>query len=284
MANSPPPFRIRLLRRARGLIDAMTMAFVGTGSGNRLVRYLAYQRKRKMRRVIEQHLESEGQYGNFVKRGPFEGLQYPPREEWASCRFEKIIGAYEAEIHPFLESILHEDFGVILNVGAAEGFYGVGLARMFEDSRVIAFEADPAKAEFLGRLAALNGVSDRIQLEGLCGESDFRELEGSPPDLLVCDIDGGEKDLLDPGRFPWLRDTIILLELHDCFLPGLSSLIRERFTPSHRIDCVMNAGLAYEEYPELHGLLFEEIYAMVGEDRRGLQTWFLMTPEHRDRA
>jgi hypothetical protein len=92
------------------------------------------------------------------------------------------------------------------------------------------------------------------------------------------DIDTGERAVLDPLKVPWLTGVDILVELHDCMEAGLTDLIRSRFTGTHRIEQITNAGLDYARYPVLRNLLFSEIEALVGEDRRGLQDWLFMEP------
>jgi len=52
---------------------------------------------------------------------------------------------------------------------------------------------------------------------------------------LVCDVEGAERDLLDPVRAPGLVHADILVEVHEGMAPGLLELLEERFAPTHRI-------------------------------------------------
>jgi hypothetical protein len=263
------------------LFDRLTLPWCGSGPGGLLVRHLAYQRKRMLRREVEAGLKASGQYGDDVLRGPFAGMHYLPRERYASCRFEKIVGAYEHELHPLLEDISSsKDYRTVINVGAAEGYYTVGLARMFPAAQVISYEMTSAGRDYCADLARLNDVADRVDVFGACTPEVLAALSLVSPVLLVMDTDLGERTLLDSEVVPWLREADILVELHECLQAGTNELIRSRFEKTHRIRQIVNAGLEYALYPELRNLTFEEIYAMVGEDRAGLQDWYFMEPKH----
>jgi hypothetical protein len=261
------------------LFDRLTLPWCGSGPGGLLVRHLTYQRKRVVRREVEARLHAAGKYDDVVLRGPFAGMRYLPRERYASCRFEKVVGAYEHELHVLLNEIsVSKHYRTILNVGAAEGHYTVGLARMFPTARVISYEMTSYGRDYCTDLARLNGVTDQVEISGTCTPEILAKLSPVPPVLLVMDTDLGERTLLDPSAVPWLREADILVELHECLQSGTNDLIRSRFEKSHRIRQVVNAGLEYAQYPELASLSFEEIYAMVGEDRLGLQDWYFMEP------
>lgn len=265
---------------ARKLLDNASFALLATSPGDRLVRYLSYQRKRAMRRRVEARLAEAGLYGDVVERGPFRGMKFLPRSDWSSCRFEKIIGAYEFEIADLISELAEtKDYQRIINIGAADGFYSAGMALLFPNARVFSFEIQPSKRDYLDRFAKLNNVRDRIEIRSRCEVEDLQRFELTERDLIIMDVDGAEEVLLDVETNPSLKRCEVLVELHDCILPGLGEMIRSRFRPTHVIRDYFNAGLKYEDYPILHGLPFEEIYAMVGEDRSGLQDWAMMEPK-----
>src|SRR5919106_5511514 len=69
--------------------------------------------------------------GLTVRSGPFAGLRYvdaavgaPDR---ADCLPAKLLGSYERELHHAVERQLEVGFSTIVNVGAAEGYYALGL-------------------------------------------------------------------------------------------------------------------------------------------------------------
>lgn len=246
---------------------------------SRVMSFLSYQQRRVTRSRLETQLRAQGQYGDLVVSGPFRDLRYPPPEQWASCRFEKINAAYEHELHALINRLTaSKQYTTIVNVGAAEGFYSVGLAKLFPAAKIISYEGYKPHDVFCANLARLNNVSDRIDSRGFCHVEDLTALKPEGKVLVWMDIDTGERQVLDPTKVPWLKEADILVELHDCLEPGLTPLIRDRFSPTHQIEQITNSGLDYARYPVLRNLLFTEIDALVGEDRRGLQDWFFMEP------
>ncbi|MCX6848280.1 MAG: hypothetical protein NTY98_05120 [Verrucomicrobia bacterium] len=263
----------------RHLVDWITLPVLRFSWADRFARFLSYQLRRATRRKVELRLSALGTYGNEVVDGPFKGLRYPPPTQWASCRFEKIIGAYEHELHGLVRRLSTEkQYDLIVNVGAAEGFYTAGLAMLFPKAKIVSFEADEESSRFCLNLCRINQVRERVETRGHCSAEDLCALKPSGRVLVWMDIDTGERPVLDPAKVPWLRFADILVELHDCLEPGLTPLIRGRFAATHHIQQFTSSGLEYALYPLLRGLPFNEIEALVGDDRRGLQDWLYMEP------
>ena len=171
--------------------------------------------------------------GTKVLSGPFKGMEYPVRASEGS-RSARLLGAYEAGLAPVIEEIVTRAYPVVIDVGSAEGYYAVGLARRLPRARVLARDANPRAQALCAALAAANGVADRVEIGGLMGHADF-DLCSAQKTLVVCDIEGAEAELLDPVRAPGLRAADILVEAHDCMHHGLSHVLVERFKATHRI-------------------------------------------------
>jgi hypothetical protein len=172
-----------------------------------------------------------------VLSGPFAGMKYLNEIVWGPIEC-KWLGTYEQELHPILDQILRTSYSVIIDVGSAEGYYSVGLARKFPAAQVYSYDVDPWARRQQRRLASLNGVSN-VQIGRLC-TSEYLTRHISGRTLLVCDIEGYEYGLLDPDRTPPLRRSDILVEVHEfdeCGLTiqkGKDELVR-RFSRSHAI-------------------------------------------------
>ena len=145
---------------------------------------------------------------------------------------------------------------------------------------MLSWETEAENRNYCSDLLSLNGLSDRVTIHGFCTLGDLKALDPAGPVLVMMDVDVGERLLLDPAQVPWLRRADVLVETHDC-LPGgegICQLMKDRFGSSHAIRQVTSTGLRYTDYPLLRPLLFEEIHALVGEDRPGMQDWLLMQP------
>jgi len=77
-------------------------------------------------------------------------MRYVP-EAVGSSFLPKLVGSYEAELHGVIEELIGRDYRTIIDIGSAEGYYVVGLARRCPAARIYAFDMDR-----LGRLRCAN--------------------------------------------------------------------------------------------------------------------------------
>ncbi len=173
------------------------------------------------------------QNGSTVLQGPFTGMKYI-RRAVGSTATPKLIGSYEIELHPWLDEICLTDYGVIVDIGCAEGYYAVGLAIRLRSARVYAFDTDPVAQKLCRKMAAANGVADRVIILGECRADCLNELI-RPPTLVLCDCEGAEEALLDPTKVSALRTADLLVELHDHLVPGVTQKLVDRFSGTHEI-------------------------------------------------
>ncbi|RBP48115.1 hypothetical protein DES53_101915 [Roseimicrobium gellanilyticum] len=190
-----------------------------------------------------------------VLSGPFQGLPYLDEVGLWGPILPKWIGSYEDELHPFLERLFQSPPSVIVDVGAAEGYYAVLLAARLPDTVVHAFDIDPFARRAQARLARLNQISN-LRINLLCTFEELGKLLGPAKSkgLLFCDIEGGETFLIDPMKCPALRDSVIVVELHETKdSPGESTrnLLQSRFQDSHDIEYVSHAPKSIPHYLEI---------------------------------
>lgn len=168
-----------------------------------------------------------------VQTGPFAGMDFLDRVS-EGAYIPKLLGSYEAELHGVIEQICATPYDTVVNVGCAEGYYAVGLARRMPDSRIHAFDSDPSAQLLCGELAAMNGVADRVEIGGELTGPDVAAFAAGRV-FLLCDIEGAEVDLLDPARFPALRAMDLLVEIHCMSDAWTSDVLYPRFEESHAI-------------------------------------------------
>jgi len=152
----------------------------------------------------------------------------------------KLLGTYEIELHDIVDEIIAKKPDVIFNIGAAEGYYSIGLARSLPSTRVVAWETTENGRALSRTLAKLNGVeTNKLQSHGLCTVSALKrrleEYTQKESIFLIVDIEGGEALLLDPEIIPRLSQTEMLIEIHECFIPGVQQILVDRFSTTHSI-------------------------------------------------
>jgi tRNA G37 N-methylase Trm5 len=200
--------------------------------------------------------------------------------------YPKLLGTYESELLPVIKLILEGNFRTIIDIGAAEGYYACGLARAIPKAKVVAFEADLKGRYLLAQNISLNGLENRITVEGLCDvESLQQQLKVSEtPVLIVCDAEGYEYDLLSPSEVKHLRECWILVELHEFMLEGITELIKERFVKTHDIVQMSARDRVRQDFPLFNGDFYVEhvplkyIHEYLTEKRPAGMSWFWMTP------
>jgi hypothetical protein len=147
-----------------------------------------------------------------VLSGPFQGLQYPSLQASGSALILKILGVYESELHTDIEA-LRESYECILDIGCAEGYYAVGLARMHQGATVHAYDIDPDAARKTIDMAALNNVSNRLEIHGGASWQDLLTVSNQKA-LIVCDCEGHERFLFSHQNIRYLADCDLIIELH----------------------------------------------------------------------
>jgi len=226
-----------------------------------------------------------------VLLGPFAGMRYPfgflPRGIFVGA---PQAGTYESELHETIEGVVAAAPAALVNIGSAEGYYAIGLARRLPHLRVIAFEADPGLRSAAGQLAALNDVADRVELRGTCtpeelgrvnplGEVDAEFAAGSV--CVIIDCEGCEAELADPERVEWLRRASLLVELHTAIDAAIEQRLVERLSATHETTVVRARPPWAGRWPELsrlRGLRAIDRELLVAEFRHGGQDWIWATP------
>jgi predicted O-methyltransferase YrrM len=173
---------------------------------------------------------------------------------------------------------------LIVDIGAAEGYYAVGLSRRLPRARVVAFEMEQRGQMLLGKMIELNGLQDRIEIRGKCELDNLKAVLATEPGsaLVVCDCEGHENILLDPAAIPDLRRAMILMESHDIFEPGTADRITERFSATHEVARTWSVDRTPADYPypSLVTRLLPEKYMKwaVSEWRPVPMSWLWMRP------
>lgn len=214
-----------------------------------------------------------------VQGGPFRGLQYVSARSPGSRLAPKLLGTYEWETHDILESALARQPDLIVNLGAGEGFYAVGCARRLPRAIVRAFEAQPDRAQLCRALAKANGVSERVRVEGHCDAVTLEATLAGRPSLLICDVEGAERQLLHPGIVPSLAEAEVIAEVHSSGSGhDLAGRIARRFEDSHGSLIVQFTPRRPEDFPGTNPLARHLLAAAADEDRRYGNTWLHLVP------
>jgi hypothetical protein len=192
-------------------------------------------------------LESlEGPHGLLVVDGPFRGMRYPDRRASGSSLLPKILGIYEHNLATILSSLAPPP-SLVVDVGAAEGYYAIGFARLWARSHILAFDIDPDARQLLRRMALTNGVSDRVTSHAAADSEKLAIiLSETKSALLLVDCEGCEYGLLSALDVRALQRTYIAIELH-AHVPGWNGKLRTMITNlANTHECAFLPILPYE--------------------------------------
>jgi hypothetical protein len=241
-------------------------------------------RQRKAKYAVFQADFQEAVYGEKPIRvlcGPFAGMEYFNQIVWGPVT-PKWIGSFESELHGVISEIESTPYDVVVDIGAAEGYYAIGLARSLPNSCVITYDVD-----FIGRrrqrdLAARNAVSERIQIRGRCDHSNLQADLASGRCLVICDVEGAELELIDPGKVPNLRRADLLVECHRMerySVDDVSAALIARVESSHAVAEIHSQPRCADDWSSKHPALVgvsKEQLAFAIDEFRYPQKWLWM--------
>jgi hypothetical protein len=203
------------------------------------------------------------------------------RQATGSALTPKLLGTYEMEIAAIVETACEHGYDVLVDIGAAEGDYAAGMAFKQPCLRVVAFEQASAGRQLLQEMAELNRLCDRLEIRSQCTAADLQSvLATACRPLIICDVDGAEMELLDVNQVSALLSADILVELHDCFRPGISAELQRRFADSHDIEVIPTQPRHSWDCPAIPTLSKRQAYLAVQEHRPAPQAWFWMRALH----
>lgn len=224
----------------------------------------------------------ERQGGLRVLAGPFAGMKYLNSSS-GSVLSAKLLGTYELELHPVIARLVREGFDEIVDVGCAEGYYlaGIGYACRRQGRplpRLTGYDTDAG---------AIGLATELVQINGLTGAVELRSQRFSGEGLergriaLICDIEGDEATLLDPGTIPALRRVEMLVEVHD--VPGTGprlELLERRFRPTHAIQVSRRRDRTLADFPSAIPVRVSPQLklSMMNEHRQFGNTWLHLVP------
>ena len=216
-------------------------------------------------------------HAGTVISGPFAGMRLLPEASWRDGDLPpKILGCYEAELHPAVEKAVARNPKVIINVGCAEGYYAVGMARLLPQGRIYAFDINPQAQDICKRAAIANQVGERVMVTGKCDVEALRPvIKQTGRCLLVVDCEGAELELLDQARLPEISRCDMIVECHDCLNPLITQILKQRFSASHDIENISEGPRDPNQFASLR--LWESLdrWLAIDEGRPSAMNWLV---------
>lgn len=246
-APTPPPAS-RKSRRARAWVasPAEANSMINRKPLRRVAlriapRYMA-ERARRHEQALRQQLGISdaartfvSAHGDRIQAGPFAGMRYPvDLLTRADCPIGKMRGTYEVEISSALERMVQAfralPRGMCVDLGCADGYYAAGLARLVPGLEVHAFDLAASARNATRALAEANGV--RVNVHGAATTRAVARLAPTTTGL-ICDIEGAEAEVLTAELATALRESHVIVEMHEGIRVGVCDMLLKRFAASH---------------------------------------------------
>ena len=220
----------------------------------------------------------------IVLEGPFAGTLLTNDVSWGTGDLgSKLLGMYEQELHPTLVKFAARSYGAVVDVGCAEGYYAVGLAKLFPGTPVYAYDSNQKAIEITGKTAALNNVRDRLCTGGRCGPDELLDvIKNNGRSLIMCDCEGYEEKLFSaPELVGALRSSDLIIECHDFINPRTTAELVRIFSGTHRIELVYSGARNPNKYGFLSQFRDRDRWNVVSENRPCLMHWMILESKTR---
>ena len=205
-------------------------------------------------------------------------MQYPHFVSHGSAIWPKLLGTYESELTNAILAKKNIDYSAIVDIGCAEGYYAVGLGKMFQ-TKVYAFDTNKEALRDCEAMAQINDVE--IVFGDFCNKDILTGLELGNRALIVIDCEGYEKQLISPEVTRELRNHDFIIECHDLWDIDITAQMIRSFSETHKTEIVESIDDIRKAYrydiPELRGFSIADKLQFVKEGRPTIMTWVIAT-------
>ena len=236
---------------------------------------LHWQRRSELFNLIFSRTNGE------VYQGPFKGMKILPKFNWGDGdTLGKLLGLYENELFQALDyEIAIRKPRYIINVGCAEGFYGLGMARALPNSTAVLIDIEAKSIEIARENAQVNGLNNVHFFAASNIDIINSYLSKNEETFIFMDAEGAEYDLLDPTKLVNLDKTTIAVEVHDT--NRIFNALVERFKDTHDIHMIKQG--AKNPYLDIIADLDDyDKMILCCEGRGTTMYWFYMQPKENE--
>ncbi len=234
-----------------------------------------HRRKTLAREIFARH-------GGIVQCGSFKGMHLDGVANTSQAAHGlKILGLYESPVTDQLVNWCPAE--TLVDVGAADGYYPIGMLKAGLVKQAVCFEATEAGRQAIQRNARLNGVESNIRIEGKAdaGFLDImKDLDLNPAGTLVlCDIEGGEFEIIKRSLIDYLTGAKFIIELHDMMISTAEKGIRQKliaeFPDTYQTRIIRDTPRQWSGIPELEALTDLDRALVTCEGRKYIGEWLI---------
>jgi hypothetical protein len=148
--------------------------------------------------------------------GPFKGLFLNAETWWGRSDLgAQCLGLYELEILDLISN--SNPFDVFIDIGAADGYYAVGMLHSQMAKKVICFESSEAGRVAIKKTWKVNNNIGRLEIFAEANQLTIKNIanEFTNKTLVLIDIEGNEFSLLNREIIALLKNCEMIIEIHN---------------------------------------------------------------------
>lgn len=216
------------------------------------------------------------QLSHRVARGPFKGMQLPEGESWSDGDLAaKLVGIYEQELFPHIQTVVKHRPDCIVNIGCAEGYYTIGMKLLLNNAKAFGVDISDEAKDLFQECCQINNVDAQF-----CADFDLEScqlIEGFEKIAWLVDCEGCEVDL--PKMPDHIKQkSIFIIECHDRRDGPITSHLLEWLGSCHDVSIIDEGSRNPHDIAEFAGLTSLEKYALTCEQRGLRQHWIVAVP------
>ena len=218
-----------------------------------------------------------------VKYGPFKGLKLDKDTWWGKLDLgSQCLGLYEKEILDQIGSIDSNKYQTFIDIGAADGYYAIGMLTSRIAKKTICFEQAQKGREAISEKWKNNGSVGELLVLGEANTKSLTDID--PSDLnnaiVLIDIEGGEFDFLNSDTLKALSSCLIFIEIHnwiDDFPNKYASFLRAA-DAFFQVEAINNVDRNTTHLQELRDFTDDNRLLLTSERRPCLMRFLKLTP------
>ena len=222
-------------------------------------------------------------FGGAVRYGPFNGLKLGGDANTSAGNLgAKVCGIYEQALLRRLQEL--GPFGDVVNFGAADGYYSIGLLVAGLAKRSICFEMTAKGRASIAANARANGQTDAVEIRGIADDTagpQLRELGfDAAGRLVLCDIEGAEFSVLSQTVLTDLRGAVLVVELHDRLMAqglALRAALIARLPKDAAHEILTSAPPDWRGIVEIEAMSDNDRALVCSDGRKVLGEWLIVT-------
>lgn len=223
-----------------------------------------------------------------IKRGPFTGMQYSSFTSTGSSLFPKLVGIYEHELAEIIEYCKTQNYEYFIDIGCAEGYYAVGMAKFGKAEKVLAYDINDYAKHLCQKMASVNNVDVEIKHAMTSDALSKFPFDKDKKSFIMVDCEGFERELFSEAAIKNLKNVECLIEVHDWCQHErrTKDILLDMFKETH--ECSVIKGIddydkAYDyKIEELMDFSIQERLRIFAEGRRRLGVWLFCRPKLQD--